>query len=320
MALTHRSLQPVPIGPGFGADVSQGFDAHDPNHTRLVKLAFEEWEDRQGERPSRAIHRASINYVLKQTLGAPDEVLSEGQDIPQTLRVTIAELGETLRPDTVVRDSDRAANVGKFRLLVQTYPPAQALEKPMHGRHWKALPGTRMMELLHTTDTRLGLVTNGNDWMLVDAPKGETTGFITWDATFWAEEPLTLRAFRSLLGVHRFFSVSDDETLDAMLKDSASNQQEVTEQVGYQFREAVEEMIRSLGRIDQDSNGELHAGIPVAKLYEAALTVMTRLVFPFSVEERGSLLLDLGDPLYEEHHAVPRPQGRRASPRRNRCE
>ncbi len=159
-----------------------------------------------------------------------------------------------------------------------------------------------MMELLHATDTRLGLVTNGNDWMLVDAPKGETTGFITWDATFWAEEPLTLRAFRSLLGVHRFFSVADDETLEAMLKESASNQQEVTDRLGYQVREAVEVIIRSLDRIDRDEKGQLLAGVSEPDLYEAALTVMMRLVFLFSAEERGLLLL--GDPLYDEHYAV----------------
>ena len=40
-----------------------------------------------------------------------------------------------------------------------------------------------------------------------------------------------------------------------MLKDSASNQQEVTERLGYQVREAVEEIIRSLDRIDQDEKG-----------------------------------------------------------------
>ena len=280
-----------------------GLDAHDPDHTRLVKLAFEEWEDnRQGDRPSPAIHREWINFVLKQTLGLPDEVLAEGQAIPQTLRATIAEHGETLRPDIVVRNPDGVPSPEKPRLLVQIYPSTQDLEKPLHGRHWKASPGTRMMELLHATDTRLGLVTNGNDWMLVDAPKGETTGFITWDATFWAEEPLTLRAFRSLLGVHRFFSVSEGETLEAMLKDSASNQQEVTDRLGYQVREAVEEIIRSLDRIDQDSNRGLLAGIPEPELYEAALTVMMRLVFLFSAEERGLLLL--GDPLYDEHYAV----------------
>ena len=281
----------------------QGLDPHDPEHTRLLKLAFEEWEDnQQGVRPNPAIHREWINFVLKQTLGLPDEVLAEGQDIPQTLRATIAEHGETLRPDVVVRNPEDGADAGKARLLIQTYPPTQDLEKPIIGRHWKASPATRMMELLHATDTRLGLVTNGNDWMLVDGPKGETTGFITWDATFWAEEPLTLRAFRSLLSVHRFFSVADDETLEAMLKESASNQQEVTDRLGYQVREAVEVIIRSLDRIDRDEKGQLLAGVSEPDLYEAALTVMMRMVFLFSADERGLLLL--GDPLYDEHYAV----------------
>jgi len=280
-----------------------GLDAHDPDHTRLLKLAFDEWEDnQQGDRPSPAIHREWINFVLKQTLGVPDEVLAEGQEIPQTLRATIAEHGETLRPDLIVRNPEGVANAGKARLLVKIYPATQDIEKPLHGLHSKASPATRMMELLHATDVRLGLVINGNDWMLVDAPKGETTGYITWDATFWAEEPLTLRAFGSLLGVHRFFSVAGNETLEAMLKDSASHQQEVTDRLGYQVREAVEEIIRSLDRIDQDAKGEFLAGIPETELYEAALTVMMRLVFLFSAEERGLLLL--GDPLYDEHYAV----------------
>ena len=152
----------------------QGLDAHDPEHARLLELAFDEWEDNQrGARPNPAIHREWINFVLKQTLKLPDEVLAEGQDIPQSLKATIAEHGETLRPDVVVRNPEGVPDAGKARLLVQVYPPAQDLEKPIPGRHWKASPATRMMELLRATDTRLGLVTNGNDWMLVDAPRGE---------------------------------------------------------------------------------------------------------------------------------------------------
>src|SRR5207244_8725395 len=114
--------------------------------------------------------------------------------------------------------------------------------------------------------------------------------------------PLTCRAVCSLRGVHRFFSLPDGETLEAMLKESASNQQEVTDRLGYQVREAVEVIIRSLDRIDRDEQGELLAGVSQPDLYEAALTVMMRLVFLFSAEERGLLLL--GDPLYDEHYAV----------------
>src|SRR5262249_43472058 len=187
-------------------------------------------------------------------------------------------------------------------LLVQTYPPSQDLEKPIPDRHWKASPATRMMELLHATSIRLGLITNGEHWMLVDAPKGETTGLASWYATLWFEEPLTLRAFRSLLGVHRFFAAADGEPLEAMLKESASNQQDVTNRLGYQVREAVEEIVRAFDSIDQDEGRKLLAGITEPELYEAALTVMMRLVFLFSAEERGVLLL--GDPVYDEHYAV----------------
>ena len=143
------------------------------------------------------------------------------------------------------------------------------------------------MELLHATNVRLGLVTNGERWLLVDAPRNETTGFASWYAEYWQEEPITLRAFRSLLGVRRFFSVSDDDTLEALLAESAANQQEVTDQLGYQVRRAVEVLIQAIDRADQDRGRTLLAGLSEQELYEAALTVMMRLVFLFSAEERG---------------------------------
>ena len=107
----------------------------------------------------------------------------------------------------------------------------------------------------------------------------------------WLEEPITLRAFRSLLGMRRFFGVPDGDTLEAMLAESATNQQEVTDQLGYQVRQAVEVLIQSLDQADQDHGRQLLAGVPETDLYEAALTVMMRLVFLFCAEERGLLLL-----------------------------
>jgi hypothetical protein len=187
-------------------------------------------------------------------------------------------------------------------MLIQVYPPSQDLERPISERRWKASPATRMMELLHACNVRLGLVTNGERWLLVDAPRNETTGFISWYAEYWQEEPITLRAFRSLLSAHRFFSVGADETLEALLAASATDQQEVTDQLGYQVRRAVEVLIQAIDRADQDRGRTLLAGLDEKELYEAALTVMMRLVFLFSAEERGLLLL--GDPLYDQSYAV----------------
>jgi hypothetical protein len=122
----------------------QGLDAHDPDHVWGLRLAFDEWEEDQETRNRLAIHKAWIDFVLKQTLGLPDEVLAEGQSIPQTLKATISEHGETLQPNVVVRDPEGVPGAGKSRLLVQVYPPEQNLEKPISGRHWKASPATRM--------------------------------------------------------------------------------------------------------------------------------------------------------------------------------
>ena len=271
-----------------------GLDAHEPEHFKLLRLAYEEYLDAE-EEP--AIHRAWVDFILRETLEFPDEFLLTGQAIPTTISATIAEQGETLRPDYVVRNEDSSP-----RLLIQIVPPGQHLEKPLKDKRWKASPATRMMELLHATDVRLGLVTNGQHWLLVNAPRGETTGFISWYANLWLEENITLRAFRSLLSVSRFFGVDDSETLEALFAASVNDQQEVTDQLGYQVRKAVEVLVQALDRIDQDRNRTLLKGISEKKLYEAALTIMMRLVFLFSAEERGLLLL--GDALYDQYYAV----------------
>jgi hypothetical protein len=72
--------------------------------------------------------------------------------------------------------------------------------------------------------------------------------------------------------------------------------------LGLQVRQAVEVLIQSLDRADQDHGRKLLAQIPETVLYEAALAVMMRLVFLFSAEERELLLL--GDPMYDQHYAL----------------
>ncbi|PZD72914.1 hypothetical protein C1752_02746 [Acaryochloris thomasi RCC1774] len=275
----------------------QGLDAHDPEVMRQVRLAHSEWQaSQQGTAPDRGIHGAWVAFVLQEVLGFPESVLLNGQAVPSALAVTVAEQGETLRPDWGVVQENNT------RLLVQVYPPGQDLNKAVKGSRWAASAATRMMELLHGTDVRLGLVTNGEHWLLVNAPKGEATGYISWYATLWQEEKLTLRAFRSLLGVERFFGVDESETIEALLAESINSQQEVTDQLGFQVRSAVEVLVQSIDRADQDRNRALLAGLPETTLYEAALTVMMRLVFLFSAEERGLLLL--GDPVYDQFYAV----------------
>lgn len=280
-----------------------GLDAHDPDHLKELKLAFEEWEENCGSRsPDPAIHHEWVRFVLEKTLGFARGLLAEGQSIPPGLEARIEEHHEVIRPDLVIMEPKEPPNKGRPRLLIRVFPFDQDFERPVKGKQWKASPSTRMMELLHATDVPLGLITNGEQWMLVHAPRGETTGFASWYASLWVEETITLRAFRSLLSAQAFFNRPDNETPEALLAESAQDQQEVTDQLGLQVRKAVEVLIRSMDRIDQDRRGSLLAGFDEKRLYEAALTVMMRLVFLFCAEERQLLLL--GDPVYDQFYAV----------------
>lgn len=281
----------------------QGLDAHDPDHARDLRALHEEWESTvRASEPEPAAHRAWLRFVLENTLELPHEVLREGQSLPPGLEAQLAEHQETLRPDLAVVSPPGAPDAGKPRLLIQLVAPGQTLDKPLAGRRWKASPATRMAELLRGCQLRLGLVTNGEDWMLVDAPAGETAGFVTWQATLWREEPLTLRAFRSLLGVRRFFGVAEADTLDALLAESARDQEAVTDQLGLQVRRAVEVLVQAIDRLDRDAGRKLLRGADEKALYDSAVTVMMRLVFLFFAEENG--LLPASDALYQESYAV----------------
>jgi hypothetical protein len=287
----------------------QGLDAHDSEHAASLRMAFEDWDDAtnaekraKGRGPGpdpNAAQNAWIQFVLTQTLDFDQKLLLEGPAIPQTLQAEMPEHHEWLRPNIVLTDP----STNKPRLLIQTYPRSQNLNSYVAGSRWKASPDTRMTELLHATGVRLGLLTNGEHWMLVDAPKGETSGYSSWYASLWLEEKITLQAFRSLLSQTRFFGVADDQTIEALLTESSSNQQEVTDRLGLQVRRAVEVLIHSLDKADQDFDRALLADVPESVLYESALTVMMRLVFLFCAEER-ELIPSKPFPVYERNYSV----------------
>ena len=187
-------------------------------------------------------------------------------------------------------------------MLITTLPAGTKLDERLIESKWSADAVDRMAELCRGTGVRLGLVTNGDLWALVDAPVGGATGVATWDASLWMEERLTLDAFTTLLGVRRFFSVADSDTLEAMLSESANAEAEVTDQLGKQVRAAVELLVDAMSRANRDHGGHLFDDLSTADVYEAAVTVMMRLVFLLSAEERGLFLL--GDETYDSTYAV----------------
>jgi hypothetical protein len=273
-----------------------GLEPTPPRVAKALRIAYDEWQADHG------LHGPWVRWVVGELLDFDTTMLREGPAVPQALIHVVAEHAATLRPDLVVADpSDKGADA-RPRLLIQRLVPGGRLDQRLVDEHWAASPLDRMAELLRAVGVRLGMVTNGDTWTLVDAPRSAPTAFVTWEAALWLEERITLDAFRTLLGAGRFFAAAEHDTLEALLAESADAEEEVTDQLGRQVRQAVELLVDAFSRTDRDSGGRLLHGISPAEQYLAAVTLMMRVVFLLSAEERKLFPLDEG--LYNSSYAV----------------
>lgn len=308
MSMRHEWLALVEIsGPFLAVPVlkeafPQGLEELDAAKRKRLRQAYDEWREAQETDDPRLedLHTAWIDEVLSRGLELDEDgrgdVLKRKDWCANHLTVTLPEHGVSLSPDFAV-----VGNGDAPLMLVHAYAPDVDLDATRKLDGWASTPAERMVTLCRATGCRLGLVTNGERWMLVDAPVGAVTTFASWYARIWSQEPVTLQAFVHLLSIRRFF-VDESERLPALFDRSLKFQDEVTDALGEQVRRAVEVLIQSLDKADQDRDRELLRGVKEAELYEAALTVMMRLVFLLSAEERGLLLL--GDERYEANYAL----------------
>lgn len=282
----------------------QGLEELEATKRKRLRQAYEEWREALELEDAQfaELHVAWIDEVLSRGLELDEDgkgdVLKRADWCAANLQASLPEHGVTLSPDLAVTDEQRA---NKPLLLIQTYSQDIDLEATLKQDGWAATPADRMVALCRSLGCRLGLVTNGERWMLVDAPVGAVTTFASWYARIWSQEPITLQAFVHLLGIRRFF-VDETEQLPALFDRSLKFQDEVTDALGEQVRRAVEVLIQTLDKADQDRDRELLHDVKEPELYEAALTVMMRLVFLLSAEERGLLLM--GDERYEANYAL----------------
>lgn len=277
----------------------QGLEELDASHAKRLRSAYEEWRDAvDGDDADRdKLHTAWIDEVLRTALEADDSLLKPGKAVPASV-VALPEHDTTITPDLVFIDP---THDGVVLAPVHVFPPDTDLSASMKFGGLSCSPGDRMAMHLRALNVSFGLVTNGERWMLVHAPTGQVATFASWYARIWGQEPATLRAFVSLIGVRRFFAPAQDR-LPALFERSLKHQDEVTDALGDQVRRAIEVLVQALDRADQDRNRELLRDVKPQELYEAGLTVMMRLVFLLAAEERGLLLL--GEPRYDSFYAV----------------
>jgi hypothetical protein len=248
--------------------------------------------------------RTWIDYVLTGLLGWGDCLRTEGLD---GLAMDVPEHDTRLVPSFALLEpgAEPAADAKAVRLLgvVSDGPPTQRIK----DSGWAATPVDRLAQLCRHHDVQLGLATDGRWWALVWAPRGGVTTTAVFDSVNWHEaaERDVVRAFVSILGRARFFSVPDDETLPALLKASLENQEDITEALGVQVRQAVELLVAAIGRAhtaDVAQGGRGIDDVSAYEVYRGAVAVMMRVVFLLFAEERG--LLPADKPLYRQAYSA----------------
>jgi len=269
----------------------------EPAKLKSLRKAWDRYNLRPGTIPT-DVHREWIEFVLGQLLELQEPRWRTGPRMGERFVVVLPELGQTLAPERVLVDLDDSP-----LMLFSVYPRGMNLDKvESETGRWRASPTTKFSRLLVETDVPIGLLTNGDDWRLVYAPRGAAMATVTWDARSWLDRLPTLDAFVCLLDARRWFTESEDRSLLAIIRESQDRQADVTDQLGEQVGQAVELFVRALDVADRETGGRLLDGIPEATVFEASLTLMMRLVFLLYAEENR--LLPHGNPFYDQSYGV----------------
>jgi len=248
-----------------------------------------------------------LQTLLVEHLGwSADQIQSEPAQIESYSR-HLPELGETLRPTALVP----AAHGEGIQLLLQVLPPLAPLDqKGTSGEHlWRATSQERFERLLRETGVEAGLLFNGAQLRLVVAPKGESSGHLTFPLAELGEVGgrLMFAGLELLLGQSPVFLDPDGYRLADVLKKSRSFQAVVSNALADQVLAALWDLLRGFQRADelsQPQDIELLADLPERdpqQLYGGLITVLMRLVFLLYAEDEA---LMPADAVYEQNYKV----------------
>ncbi|MHA3977366.1 Eco57I restriction-modification methylase domain-containing protein [Halovulum sp. GXIMD14794] len=214
--------------------------------------------------------------------------VSGGPDIPDELVVRLPEHSTTLQPHWAV--AELGSSDQPWQLLVRIEDPGIDPDKRATLDGWEATPHQRFERLLRDTGVHAGLMVTDRVIRLVYAPRGETSGHLSFPI-----RPLATVAGRPMLGGlklvldgFRLFSDADDRRLPALLRKSREAQASVSTELAGQVLGALHELLRGLHAADPDFARELARSRP-DHLYEGLLTVLMRLVFILYAEDRDLL-------------------------------
>ena len=245
-------------------------------------------------------------WLLEEFLEWSEQIV-DGQQIPQRFAIRVAEQGALLRPLLALLDTD---DPNRVRLGVFVWPSRTALErrpsKSSTPDRWSASPIQRAERWCREANVPLALVTDDETWALVWAPRGAASATCRFRISDLADERILQDGLVSLLGARRFFAVSDQsetgETPERLFERAATAEVEIAEGLGKQVRRSVELLVAAISREHVASGQKLLGSVADHEVYEAAVSVLMRMLFLLYAEERR--LLPSEDRLWAESYSM----------------
>ncbi|GAA4129644.1 hypothetical protein GCM10022215_42420 [Nocardioides fonticola] len=270
-----------------------GIDRLGDTDDRLVtfKQAFSRWQralDQYVEQPKTPEARSAYDAVRRGWIDVVLGDIAEWGDDRSAVDITVRSPGEqiTVTATTALNDRDGAPAA----LLLICEPTSGLRDAGLDG--WAANDIDRLAMLLRKAQVDVGIVTDGQWWALVWAKEGKPTGSGMVNALTWAEEPLLRDAFLTLINQRRFRAADAEQRLSRLFERSELEAEEITEALGTQVRRSVELLVQAFSeaRLEAAKAGDPD---PLAEkpddIYQAAVTVMMRIVFLLFAEERDML-------------------------------
>ena len=282
-----------------------GVDRLGDSDDRLVafKQAFAQWQrafDHYSEQPKTPESKAAYDTVRGEWIDVVLDDLAEWDGLRADADVSVRSPGEQI---TVEATSALSGRDGETAALLLVADPTSGLrDAGLDG--WAATDVDRMAMLLPKAQVEVGIVTDGQWWALVWAKEGKPTGSGMVNALTWAEEPLLRDAFFTLINQRRFRAADAEQRLTRLFERSELEAEEVTEALGTQVRRSVELLVQAFSeeRLNAAKAGDPD---PLAEkpddIYQAAVTVMMRIVFLLFAEERDMLPTEK---LYWDSYAI----------------
>jgi N-6 DNA Methylase len=225
-----------------------------------------------------------LGWEARHVAGAPGGPLIPDED----LFVALPEHETTLKPTWAV--AELGGGEQRWQLLVRVEAAGVAPDKRGALDGWEATPHQRFERLLRDTDVYAGLLVTDKVLRLIYAPRGETSGHLTFPI-----RPLGTVAGRPMLGGLKLlldrsslFTAADSHRLPALLKESREAQASVSTALAEQVLGAAHELLRGLDSASTALIRELAQSHP-DRLYEGLVTVLMRLVFILYAEDRDLL-------------------------------